>query len=129
MALTLRRNLNRKLTKDELDDNFVYLDNKLSIPGPQGSRGPEGPAGQGFKIAKIYTSLAALTADHSPSNINQGEFALISASSAQDPNNNKLYIWTGTAYSYITNLSNSQSIRGPQGSQDRKSTRLNSSHT
>jgi len=44
-SLTLRKDLGRKLTIEEMDDNFLYLDNGGS--GPQGDQGPQGPQGNG----------------------------------------------------------------------------------
>ena len=55
MPLTLRRNKSVKLTKDELDDNFVYLSNYENLTnkptllqgaqGPAGAQGPKGDTG------------------------------------------------------------------------------------
>jgi hypothetical protein len=58
MALTLRRNKSTRLTKDELDNNFVHLSNYENLTnkptllqgatgpaGPTGPTGPTGPAG------------------------------------------------------------------------------------
>ena len=46
-SLTLRGNLDRKLTISELDNNFLYLDNKSGggSQGPQGPQGNSGPQG------------------------------------------------------------------------------------
>jgi len=55
MALTLRRNKSTRLTKDELDDNFVHLSNYENLTnkptllqgaqGPAGLQGPQGVTG------------------------------------------------------------------------------------
>lgn len=48
-SLTLRGGLGRKLTSQELDNNFLYVLENASggggATGPQGSTGPQGPAG------------------------------------------------------------------------------------
>jgi len=85
--------------------------------GLQGLQGIQGPAGQGFHIAIIYSSLAQLQADTSPSGILDGQFALISTSNVEDEDNAKLYLWNGSAYSFVTDLSGAQGIVGPAGPQ------------
>jgi hypothetical protein len=69
----------------------------------------------GFYIAKIYESVAALEADTSPTGIEAGEFAIIETGDNEDPENSRLYLWSGTAYSYTSDLSGAQGITGPQG--------------
>jgi len=43
--LTLRENLNRPLTIEEMDGNFIFLSGSIT-PGVQGPQGPQGPAGK-----------------------------------------------------------------------------------
>lgn len=47
MSLVLRRDLDRRLTIQELDGNFLYLENRLNgiLVGPTGPTGPSGSAG------------------------------------------------------------------------------------
>jgi len=85
--------------------------------GPQGVQGPEGPEGLGFYIAKYYSTVAALLADTTPTGIDAGEFALIVTDDVDDPDNSRLYIWTGTAYAFQSDLSGAQGITGPEGPQ------------
>jgi hypothetical protein len=85
-------------------------------PGPTGSQGPTGPkgdqgnlgptgaTGQGFTIAKIYNSVAALLADTSPTGINAGQFAIVETTDVNDPDNSRLYLWDGIQYVFITDL-------------------------
>lgn len=35
--------------------------------------------------------------------------------SVENPENSKLYLWTGSAYSYVTDLSGAAGITGPTG--------------
>jgi hypothetical protein len=78
-------------------------------------KGYTGSKGQGFIIAKTYSSVAALTADTEPSGIAPGEFAIIDTDDVEDPENSKLYLWTGTSYNFVTDLSGEQGIKGETG--------------
>lgn len=80
-----------------------------------GLAGPTGPAGLGFTIAKTYSSVAALTADTSPTGITAGQFALIDTGDINNAENSRLYVWTGTNYTYTSDLSGAQGIVGPTG--------------
>ena len=87
------------------------------IQGIQGVTGPTGATGLGFAIAKIYASVAALTADTSPTGIIAGQFAIIDTGNVSDTDNARLYLWSGTNYTYTTDLSGASGIQGPQGTQ------------
>jgi hypothetical protein len=72
--------------------------------------------GQGFQIARIYASVAALQADATaPTNIACGEFALINTNNVDDEENARLYMWNGTTYVYMLDLSGQHGIQGIQG--------------
>jgi hypothetical protein len=86
------------------------------IIGSDGYTGSRGNTGLGFAIAKSYASVAALTADTAPTGIAAGQFAIIETGSVNDADNSKLYLWSGTAYSYVTDLSGAAGITGPAGS-------------
>lgn len=86
-------------------------------PGSIGYTGSKGESGIGFTIAKTYASVAALTADTSPIGIIAGQFALIETNDVNNPENSRLYLWSGTTYSYVTDLSGAQGITGAQGIQ------------
>ena len=83
--------------------------------GIQGETGPTGAAGMGFTIAKTYISKAALEGDTSPLGITAGQFAIVETGDSNNVENNRLYLWNGTNYSYITDLSGSQGITGAEG--------------
>ena len=85
--------------------------------GPQGPTGSTGATGLGFNIAKIYSSVAALTADTSGTGIVAGEFGLVETGNVEDADNGKLYLWNGSAYTFVTDLSGSTGVTGPQGPQ------------
>lgn len=83
--------------------------------GAQGPMGAQGQKGDPFAIAKIYSSLSALTSDTNPSGISAGQFAVISTGNVNDEDNAKLYLWTGSAWTYITDMSGAQGLAGPEG--------------
>ena len=83
--------------------------------GVIGYTGSKGDSGIGFTIAKTYASVAALTADTTPTGIVAGQFALIETGDVENPENSRLYLWNGSAYTYVSDLSGAQGITGPQG--------------
>ena len=83
--------------------------------GVIGYTGSKGDSGLGFTIAKTYASVAALTADTNPTGIVAGQFALIETGDVENPENSRLYLWNGSAYTYVSDLSGAQGITGPQG--------------
>jgi hypothetical protein len=91
------------------------IQGETGAAGATGATGPQGPTGLGFKIAKIYSSVSQLEADTAPSGIIAGEFALIDTGNVEDADNSKLYLWTGTEYEYVTDLSGAEGIQGPAG--------------
>ena len=87
------------------------------VQGTQGVQGVQGITGLAFTIAKTYASVAALTADTAPTGIVAGQFALINTSDVQNSENSRLYIWTGSAYTFVDDLSGAAGIQGITGSQ------------
>ena len=85
--------------------------------GVQGNTGPTGTTGLGFTIAKIYASVAALTADTTPTGIIPGQFAVIDTGNSNNPEDAKLYLWNGSVYTYTTDLSGASGLQGPTGTQ------------
>jgi hypothetical protein len=83
--------------------------------GADGAAGPTGASGMGFTIAKTYPSILALESDTSPLGITAGQFAIVETGDSNKTENNRLYLWNGTNYSYITDLSGSQGITGAEG--------------
>jgi hypothetical protein len=83
--------------------------------GSAGYIGSKGDTGLGFTIAKSYLSVAALTADTSPTGIVTGQFAIVNTGDVQNAENSRLYLWTGSAYNYVNDLSGAAGITGPAG--------------
>ena len=84
--------------------------------GDQGIQGLTGQDGTSFSIAKIYSSLAQLQSDSLPG-IQNGEFAIISTLDENDTDNSKLFVWNGSQYNFVSDLSGATGIQGPQGTQ------------
>jgi hypothetical protein len=116
------------LSNAEPDLGVPSVDSSVLIGDQDGSRtwvdittyaeefkGYTGSKGQGFIIAKTYSSVAELTADTEPSGIVPGEFAIIDTDDVEDPENSKLYLWTGSSYNFVTDLSGEQGIKGETG--------------
>jgi hypothetical protein len=83
--------------------------------GTNGYTGSQGDTGLGFTVAKSYASVAALTADTSPTGIVTGQFAIVETGNTNNAENSRLYLWNGSVYSYVSDLSGSQGITGPAG--------------
>jgi hypothetical protein len=86
-----------------------------TVQGPQGTQGFQGVQGTHFKITKSYATVAALVSDTAPTAINSGEFAIINTGNVQDADNAKIYLWNGSVYQYVVDLSGAVGIQGPQG--------------
>lgn len=83
--------------------------------GATGPQGPIGPAGKNFNIKKTFDSVSAMNASEG-AGFTDGDFTMI-ASNVSDPDNSKLYVWDGSKFVYISDLSGAQGIQGPQGIQ------------
>jgi len=81
-----------------------------SIVGDKGDKGEKGNPGKDFKIVKTFPSIAAMTGD----GFSDGDFTMI-ASDVNDQDDGKLYVWNGTSFTYIADLSGSQGIKGDTG--------------
>ena len=83
--------------------------------GTSGFSGISGATGLGFAIAKTYASVAALTADTSPTGIVAGQFAIIDTGDVENAENSRLYLWNGSTYQYTSDLSGAEGIKGESG--------------
>ena len=81
-------------------------------PGPQGIRGVQGMTGKDFSIAETFPSVASM----SGTNLTEGDFVMIS-STVENPDNAKLYLWNGTKFTFITDMSGATGIKGNTGPQ------------
>ena len=74
-----------------------------------------GRAGKDFRIRKTYTSIAAMNADFSGTDVETYEFAMIDTGSVEDADTGKLYCKGETEWKYIGDLSGAQGIKGDTG--------------
>ena len=74
-----------------------------------------GRAGKDFRIKKTYSSVAAMQADFSGTDVETFEFAMIDTGSVEDADTGKLYCKNETEWSYIGDLSGAQGIKGDTG--------------
>ena len=81
-----------------------------SLVGATGPKGDKGDAGKDFKIVKTFPSIAQMNGD----GFSDGDFTMI-ASDVNDPDDGKLYVWNGTSFAYIADLSGSQGMKGDTG--------------
>ena len=80
--------------------------------GIQGKQGIQGVAGKDFSIAETFPSVASMSGD----GLTKGDFVMIS-STIEDPDNAKLYLWNGTEFTFVTDISGATGIKGDTGEQ------------
>ena len=91
-------------------------DAKLVLNIPQGVQGVQrfrGPTRKNIEIKRTFKSVQEMN-DSKGSGFEDGDLTVI-ASSVDDPDNAKLYIWDGTNFKYIADLSGAQGIKGDMG--------------
>lgn len=85
---------------------------KVTFDVYDGAQGEKGDKGEGFSIAKEYSSVEEMNADYNNSEIPLHSFVLISTDDVNDPDNAKLYAKTESGFSFLTDLSGAQDIKG-----------------
>ncbi|MFT8544912.1 MAG: hypothetical protein ABF768_09980 [Leuconostoc falkenbergense] len=80
--------------------------------GEQGPQGIQGVAGKDFSIAETFPSVASMNGN----GLTKGDFVMIS-STVEDPDNAKLYLWNGTEFTFVTDMSGATGIKGETGEQ------------
>lgn len=83
--------------------------------GEQGQQGVQGVAGKDFSIAETFPSVASMNSSGGDG-LTKGDFVMIS-STVEDPDNAKLYLWNGTGFTFITDMSGATGIKGDTGEQ------------
>ena len=81
-----------------------------SLVGAKGDKGEKGDHGKDFRIVKTFPSIAEMNG----TGFSDGDFTMI-ASDVNDPDDGKLYVWNGTGFTYVADLSGSQGIKGDTG--------------
>ena len=94
-------------------ESFTYSmfsqEQLAALKGPKGDTGDTGPA---FVFAKTYASVAAMTADFSGTDTEEGDHVLVSTSGAD---NAKVYRKGASAWEFVVQLAGPQGPAGPQG--------------
>ena len=81
----------------------------------KGEKGDKGDTGEGFSISKTYTSVAEMHAGYAIDGVPLNAFVLIDTGNVEDEDNAKLYVKLERGYSYLTDLSGAQGIKGEKG--------------
>ncbi len=84
----------------------------FSFSIPQGLKGDKGDP---FAVKKTFPSVEEMNAGFETDGVLEGEFVVIDTGNVEDADNAKLYVKGKTAYSYITDLSGAQGIKGDAG--------------
>lgn len=84
-------------------------DNAFTFNIPKGLKGD---TGEGFSVFKTYASVTAMNADKA--NVPEGKFVLI-ASTEEDADNAKLYVKGVSDFSFLTDMSGAQGVKGDTG--------------
>lgn len=82
--------------------------------GEQGPKGDKGDTGEAFHIVKTYASVSAMNADYSGTDVDVGEYVMIT-SSVEDPDNACVYIKGSEAYEFVVDMSGATGIKGDKG--------------
>lgn len=68
--------------------------------------------GDPFSIAKTYTSIAEMEADHDNPLVDVGAFVLINTDNVEDEDNAKVYLKTETGFQFFVDMSGAQGFEG-----------------
>jgi hypothetical protein len=94
------------------DSNQIIVGKVL---GDTGAIGQKGETGKDFKINYIFSNTSVLLGTIGQ----KGDIALIN-SSVEDDDNARLYIYNGSSWEFMTDLSGAQGLKGPSGEKGQK---------
>lgn len=77
-------------------------------------KGPQGEAGKNFEYAKTYASVSAMNADFSGTDVDEGEYVVISAG-IDDADNGRVYRKGTNSYVYVNRVNGPTGPRGATG--------------
>lgn len=117
------------------DGNLTWtiVDDPTAITDPVNIKGAQGEPGKDFAIAKVYDSVADMTADFENADVPTGALVVITVpligedgepvldtegntvTDVTDPDNAKMYVKGETEFQYVTDMSGTAGIQGPQG--------------
>lgn len=119
----------------DADGNLTWtvVDDATTITDPVNIKGAQGEPGKDFAIAKVYDSVADMTADFANADVPTGAFVVITVplldsegqpvvdsegnteTDVSDPDNAKLFVKGETEFQLVTDMSGTAGIQGPQG--------------
>ena len=88
--------------------------------GERGEKGEKGDKGDPFMVRKTYPSVEAMNADFDNPDVPLYGMVLIDTGNVEDAENAKLYMKGETEFSFLTDLSGAQGIKGDTGYSFRK---------
>lgn len=101
--------------RGEQGDPFTYDDfTPEQLASLKGEKGDKGDTGDAFHIVKTYASVAEMNADYSGTDVQIGEYVMIT-STVEDPDNAKVYIKGSSAYQFVVDMSGAAGIKGDKG--------------
>lgn len=103
-----------EITETQITVNTTVIANLKGIDGVNGIDGAKGEPGDSFKIAKTFASIDLMNADFDNTDVAEGGFVMIT-SNQNDDDNAKLYVKGATEYTFITDLSGADGVKGDAG--------------
>ena len=88
-----------------------------TVTGDKGSIGQKGESGKDFKINYIFSSATSLMSESGV----VGDLALISNSTVTEENG-RLYVYNGSTWEFLTDMSGAKGLKGPSGEKGQKGT-------
>jgi hypothetical protein len=87
------------------------------VTGDKGNEGLKGESGKDFKVNYVFSSATTLTSTTGA----LGDLALIS-NSEMNEENARLYIFNGSTWEFLTDMSGAKGLKGPSGEKGEKGT-------
>ena len=90
---------------------YMLVNNKLTWTYLMSLKGDAGT----FAISKVYKSVNDMHAGYSTDGLPKGALVVIETGYVSNEDNAKLYVKGNTQYEFLTDMSGSRGIQGPQG--------------
>lgn len=89
----------------------------FNLKGVRGLQGAQGEKGDPFTVKKTYASIEEMNNDfaNADSVVKEGDFVIISTTDVNNEDNAKLYVKSASAFTFLSDLSGAQGIKGDKG--------------